>query len=119
MRDRDVLEHTRGHAPAAGDQATDGGQMRGFLVGRGDAARALERLVGHRDAGRLGPEQVKVGAQRVRHHEIRTLGERRVDGRDRIADEQVELAHRGLVMRQGKGRRAGERVAADVGHGHG
>ena len=78
--DRDVLQHLRRRVPAAFDQMVDGVEMALLLRGGGKLPGGIARRARDRNAGRLGAEQMQPRAQRVRHHEIGTLGNRLVDG---------------------------------------
>ena len=112
--DRDVFHHLRGRVPAAFDQVVDGVEVALLLRGGGQIPGGVARRACDRNAGRLGAEQVQPRLQRVRHDETGTFGERLVDARDRIVDEEIQFTHRRLIVGQAVPGRSGKLVAAAI-----
>jgi hypothetical protein len=71
------------------------------------------------EGARLGAGEHQVGDEHLRHGHAGGLGERRLDGGQRVADVAAELLERELVGFGGAAVGAGERVAVKVLEGHG
>ena len=119
VADAQVLQDAAGPVPLAVGQCAGGRHVQGLALGGRAAGGGGVRLARHRQAGRLGAEQVQVGHQHMGHRHVRRLRQRGLGLGQRVIEVAAQQRAGGLVVFGGLGIGAAQRVAVDVLDRHG